>query len=507
MLSDDRLRSGLRGLLSAMTVGLLVVGLATCATAGSIVIAQSTDATSMDPAFRGDTATGNVQRHIFDTLLIRTPDMTLTPGLAESVRRVGDTKWVVKLRKGVTFSNGQPMNAEAVKFSIERILDPKLKAPTRQWWVNFKKVEAVGDLTVEITTERLDPLFQARLSLLAVVPPRYLREVGDAKFSLQPIGTGPYTLAEWKKDDHATLAANPTHWGGKPKIERVTFKVVPEELSRVAALQTGEADIAVGLSPAQGDFLRTVKDLRVETVPATRVMTLMFDPDASPGGNLKFRQAVAHAVNREEIIKGLFKGYAVPLKSIFSPGIPFWPKEVDTAFPYDPEKAKKLVAELGLGKGEIVMRSSAGRYPFDRETALAIGAQLAKVGLNVKVRPEEWNSFFNDLKAKTMSAVFLMGQGNVWFDPYPQIEAFHYSKGFLSTWRDPEVDALLDASHKAEGAERAKVFGRALQKLHDTAAVVSLFAQVNIFGVNNRLTWSPRPDELIWAPEMEPASK
>jgi len=96
-----------------------------------------------------------------------------------------------------------------------------------------------------------------------------------------------------------------------------------------------------------------------------------------------------------------------------------------------------------------------------------------------------------------------MGQGNVWFDPYPQIEAFHYSKGFLSTWRDPEIDALLDASHKAEGAERAKVFGQALQKLHDTAAAVPLFAQVYIFGVNNRLKWSPRPDEQIWAAEME----
>ena len=507
MLSGERLRTLFAGLGPVVVASMVVVALATGAAASSIVIAQSTDATSMDPAFRGDSATGNVQRHIFDPLLIRTPDMTIQPGLAESVRRVSDTKWVVKLRKGVTFSNGEPMNAEAVKFSLERILDPKLKAPTRQWWANFEKVEAVDEHTVEITTASLDPLFQARLTLLAVVPPKYLREVGDSKFSLQPIGTGPYKLTEWKKDDHATLIANPTHWGGKPTIERVTFRVVPEELSRVAALQTGEADIVVGLSPAQGDFLRTAKNLRVETAPGTRVMTLMFDPDAAPGGNLKFRQAVAHAVNREEIIKGLFKGYAVSLKSIFSPGIPFWPKEIDTAFPYDPEKAKKLVTELGLGNAEIVMRTSSGRYPFDRETALAIGAQLTKVGLNVKVRPDEWNSFFNDLKAKNMSAVFLMGQGNVWFDPYPQIEAFHYSKGFLSTWRDPEIDALLDASHKAEGAERAKVFGQALQKLHDTAAAVPLFAQVYIFGVNNRVKWSPRPDEQIWAAEMELASK
>jgi peptide/nickel transport system substrate-binding protein len=486
-------------------IGLLVVvasSIGFAAGKSEIVIAQSTDATSLDPAFRVDTATGNIQKHIFDSILTRNSDMSIGPGLAESVERVTDTKWVVKLRKGVSFTNGEPMNAAALKFSIERILDPKLKAPSKSWWENFTEVKILDAYTVEITTKTRDPLFQPRLTLLVAVPPKYVREVGDTKFSLQPIGTGPYGLVEWKKDDHVTLKANRNYWGGVPPIEQVTFRVVPEELSRVAALQTGEADLIVGISPAQAERLRGEKGRRIEVTPTTRIMALQFSSDVAPGNQLKFRQAVAYAVNRDEIIKGLLKGFVQPVTSFFSPGIPGWPKGMDVSFPYDLERAKKLISELNVGDAEIVMRSSSGRYPYDRDTALAIGGQLKKAGLNVKVRPEEWGTFFADLKSRKMSPVYLMGQGNVWIDPYPQLEAFFYSKGFLSTWSDPTFDALLESSNLAEGEARVKIFGQALQRLHDTAAGVPLFAQVFICGVNDRLKWKPRIDEVIWAMDM-----
>ncbi len=469
----------------------------------SVVIAQSTDATSLDPAFRVDTATGNVHMHIFDSLLIRKADMSISPGLAESVERITDTKWLVKVRRGVFFTNGEPANAAAVKFSIDRILDPKLKAPSKRWWSNFTNVKVVDDYTLEITTKGLDPLFYARMTLLVVVPPKYIKEAGDTKFSLYPIGTGPYKLVEWRKDDHITLRANKNHWSGVPSIEKVTFRVVPEELSRVAALQTGEADLIVGVSPAQALHLRNVKGRQIEMSPSTRVMCLQFDSDVPPGDQLKFRQAVAYAINRDEIIKGLLKGFAQPVTSVFSPGIPDWPKDVDTSFPFDLDKAKELVSELNLGGTEIVMRSPSGRYPHDRETALAVGGQLRKVGLNIKVRPDEWGAFFGDLKKGNMSALYLMGQGNVWLDPYPQLEAFHHSKGFISTWADPEFDALLEASNTAEGDARAKIFGQTLQRLHDQVGAVPLFAQVFIYGVNERVKWKPRVDNVIWALEME----
>ena len=476
-------------------------GWAGAASAVEITIAQSTDATSLDPAFRADTATGNVQRHLFDTLLVRKADMSIGPGLAETVEQDGPTRFTLRLRKGVTFSNGEPFDAEAVKFSIERAQNPELKAPTRSWWLPFKTVTVVDPHTVTIETAAPDPLFRARLTLLAPVPPKHVKEAGAA-FAQKPVGTGPYRLVSWRRDDAAVLEPNPTYWGDKPTFTRVTFRVVPEELSRVAALQTGEADVVAGLSPLQAAALERTPGLRVERAPSTRLATIQFDVSQPPGDNPKFREAVSHAINRDEIVKGLMRGFAAPVTSMLAPGIPDWPQDKSYVRPHDPQKAAALVKELGLGNQEILMRTPSGRYPSDRETALAVAAQLGKAGLNVRVRPDEWGRFFDDLKARKVSPLYLMGQGNVWLDPYPQIEAFQKTGGFLSTWSDPQVDALLERSNTVPEGERKAIFGQILERLNETAAVVPLYAHLVLFGVRDNVKWTARPDEQVLATEM-----
>ena len=188
--------------------------------------------------------------------------------------------------------------------------------------------------------------------------------------------------------------------------------------------------------------------MRVERAASTRVMAVQFDNDEALGDNQKFREAVAYAIDRDAIIKGLLRGYGVPAKSILSPGIPEWPSDKDFTRKHDLEKAKALVKELGLEGREIVMRTSSGRYPNDRETALAIGAPAPEGGPQHQGAPEEWGTFFEDLKNHKMSALYLSGQGNVWLDPYPQIEAFHTTKGLLSAWSDPKIDELLAKSNE-----------------------------------------------------------
>jgi len=199
----------------------------------------------------------------------------------------------------------------------------------------------------------------------------------------------------------------------------------------------------------------------------------------------------------------LLRGYAVPAKSILSPGIPEWPSDRDFTRKHDLDRAKALVKELGLEGREIVMRTSSGRYPNDRETALAIGAQLQKAGLNIKVRPEEWGTFFEDLKNHKMSALYLSGQGNIWLDPYPQIEAFHTSKGLLSAWSDPQIDQMLAKSNEVPVEQRQAVFTQILDRLNETTAAVPLFAQQILYGVRGGVEWKPRPDEQILAHEMK----
>lgn len=480
----------------------LVLAAAPATFAQQVVIAQSTDATSMDPAFRGDTATGNIQRHIFDTVLQRGADMEIGPALAESVERETETQWLVKLRPDISFSNGEPVDAQALKFSIERAASDELAAPTQGWWKGFTSTEIVDAQTLRITTSGPDPLFRARMTLLAPVPPKYLGDVGEEEFARKPIGSGPYVLDEWRQGEAVTLSRNPDYWGEPPAIETVVFRVVPEELSRISALRTGEADVVAALSPTQAAALEAEDDIRVGRTPGTRVMVIQFDDTLPPGDNLKFRQAVSKAINRDAIIKGLLKGYGVPVNSILSPGIPEWPKGTDYTHSYDLEGAKALFAELQLPGDAIVLRSPSARYPNDRETALAVGQQLQEAGLNVEVRPEEWGRFFDDLKNGEVSPLYLMGQGNVWLDPYPQVQAFHASDGFLSTWDDEQLDSLLAESNQVSVDERAQVFDKTLRHVADTVAAVPLYAQEVLYGISSDITWQPRPDEQILATEM-----
>ena len=483
--------------------GLALSGLS--AWASEITIAQSTDAVSLDPAFRADTATGNVQRHIHDSILFRNANSEIEPRLAQSVEQLSPKQWEIKLRSGLKFSNGELLDAHAVKFSIERLQNPELKSPIRGWWTGMTEIKIIDDLTLHITTKEVDPIFDARMTLLSPIPPKYLEEVGSEGFSLKPIGSGPYKLVEWRRDESIVLERNADYWGDKPSVEKVTFRVLPENLARVAALRTGEVDVIANVSPDQALALENADGVEVARTPSTRVMAIQFDINKAPGDNAVFREAVAYAINSDAIIQGLMRGFASPVNSILSPGIPSWPRDTDYTISHDLAKAKELIASSGLGDQEILMRAPSGRYSLDRETALAVAGQLKEAGLNIKVRPDEWGVFFGDLKNRSVSAIYLMGQGNVWLDPYPQIDAFQRTGGFLSTWEDSELDALLDKSNTVRGAERTQVFGQALERIKQTHAAVPLFALQALYGVSNKVTWQPRADEHIFAFEMEVA--
>jgi len=471
----------------------------------SIVIAQTTDASTLDPAFRVDTTTGNNILHIYDPLMMRGPDMEVVPWLAESVEKISDYVWEVQLKRGVFFTNGEALNAAAVRFSLERILDPEMQSPMKRWFVTIASiddVEIVDDYTLRFTTSSLDPLFTVRMTFLFPVPPLYVQRVGDSYFGLHPIGTGPYELVEWVRDDHITLRAKSDYWTGIPPIQDVTFRVVPEELSRVAALLNGEADLITSISPYQAEFLRGVSGMRIESAAGSRVITVDFDIDVGPADQLKFRQLVSYAIDRDEIIEGLLRGFAQPVTASLSPGTPGWVKDADDyTYPYDPVMARQLAEELGLTGQEILMRASTSD-PDHQDIVLAIASQLADVGITVKISMEEWGSWFADLKNHDQSALYLNSQGNVWIDPYPQLDAFYHSQGFISCYRNTEVDALLAASNEVLGEARAAIFGQILKILEDDAAGVPLFARVFTYGVSNRLSWSPRSDDVIRVMEM-----
>lgn len=468
----------------------------------TLIIGQTGDIVSLDPARRVDTLTGIVQRHLYSPVLSRMPDMSVGPGVAVKHERVSPTKWRLTLREGMKFSNGEPVDAEAVRFTIARLNAEETKSPIRSFFVNLVKVEVESPTVVTIETSGPDALFEARMTNLQLVPPKYTTEAGAAKFNEAPIGSGPYTFERWKRNEEVVLVANPTYGGpDKPKFKRLVFRPIPEELARISAVKTGAVHLVTSLSPSQAGNLKAAEGVQVLSAPSNRVMVVQFNKMAEPANDPRFRRAVGFAINRDEIIKGLMKGHADPVTTIYGAAIQGVPK-IPGDFPYDPDQAKKLIEELGLKGKEIEVGGAVGRYPLDRETALAVGAQLRRVGLNVKVRTTEYGTFAEDIKANRVGPVFIQPHGNVWLDPLPQIIAFMYSKGHWSGWRDPGLDVMIDKANNADGPERVVLVGDLIKKLRDEAIAVPLFAHQVIYGAAPGLSWRPRSDDLIIAEEI-----
>ena len=208
-----------------------------------LVVAQGVDMQTGDPHRTTLTHAVNVLANIYDTLIGRDASLALRPGLAIAWRAVDATTWEFKLRQGVKFHNGEPFNAQAVKFSFERMLDPKTKWPGAGALQPIKSVTVVDDSTVRFTTERPWPLMPRYLGYYGMIVPPALAQSGEEALIRQPVGTGPYKFVRWVKDDRVELEANADYWGGKPRINRVTFRAIPSESSRLAELLAGSVHL------------------------------------------------------------------------------------------------------------------------------------------------------------------------------------------------------------------------------------------------------------------------
>ena len=220
---------------------------------GRVVVAVSSEPTTFDAHVFSDQPTYNVMLNVFDTLVERGPDMQLRPLLAESYRLVDDRTWQFKLRKGIQFTNGEPFNAQVVKWNVERMLDPATKSKNIGRVSSIERVDVVDDLTVNIRTKTPYPILDAQLArVVHMMPPRYVQEKGAAYIATNPIGTGPYRVVRWVKDDELVLEANERYWRGAPRIKTIVIKPIPETTARVYALLNGEVDLAGGIAPQPG---------------------------------------------------------------------------------------------------------------------------------------------------------------------------------------------------------------------------------------------------------------
>lgn len=483
------------------TLVLLLALLAAAAMAQPVVVMQSADAKTLDPTLNRETPTFNIMLNIFDGLLHKNPDGTFAPDLATSWQATDPTTWDLKLRQGVTFQNGEPFNADAVKFTVDRLLDPEVKSPIARGFAFIDSVEVVDPYTIRIHTNAPQPLAETYFSELMIVPPAYFTEVGADRFGTEPIGTGPYQLVKWTRDVALTLKANPDYWAGPAAIQDLVFKPVPEAITRFASLSSGEADLITQVPPSLTSSIEAAQGARLETVDGARVIYIGINTlSANPAlQDARVRTALNLAIDRKGIVQGIFGGLATPTTALLT-SIDFGFNPDLSPYPYDPEQAKKLLADAGYASGlKLVLGTPNGRYVNDAQVAQAVAAQLQAIGVTVDLQVREYGAYVGELFSGKAPDLFLIGWGNAPFDADFIYYNLLRTGQLLAYVSDPTLDAFLDQGHDSvDRSVRAEAYRQATQRIYDQAYVIDLYKQKDAYGVSDRLQWTPRADEFIW---------
>ena len=464
------------------------------AATGEATLVLGVDAESLDPLVTTNAFSRSMMKAMFDTLVVLDPKLAPQPALATSWETPNDTTWRFKLRPGVKFHDGSPFNATVAKYSLERFVDPNTKNPEAAVLKPITVVKVVDEATLELTT---DGPFAATLTALQnafMMSPTAVQAAGD-QVAKKPVGTGQYRFVEWVPGERLVMEANPDYWGTKAKIQRLTWKPVAEASPRIVSLRTGQADLIANIPPQLMDQV-SGPDMKLERVPGI-LIAIMFNFAMKPFDDLKVRQALNYAVNVDEIIQFVLGGAATRLASATKPGM-LGHDPVLKPYPYDPAKAKQLLAEAGFPNGfEATLDAPNGRYLNDKAVAEAIVGQLNKVGLNITLNMPEYPALVQKIVGHT-SQFYLIGS----VEPATEIafpRAFKSGGAFYQAYPNQEVADTIDhANRTLDRAQREQLFRQVNAQIQQDAPWLFLYAQQDTYGLRSRLQgFEARPDPYI----------
>src|SRR5262250_3851872 len=326
----------------------------------TLVVALVAHAPTLDPHMHFKRVGILVNVNMFDSLLHRNTKLEFEPSLATSWKAVSDTQWEFKIRKGVRFHNGDIMTAEDVKYSFDRVLDPKKKSPQYGNIRAIKDVRVVDPETIVITTDKPFPLLLERLTFFCIVPKKHVESVGDQAFgTTAAVGTGPWKFVEWKRDQLIRLEAFDQHWRGKPPFRQLIFRAIPEVATQVAEIKTGGVDIIRNVSADLVPELKTNPQTYVSSTPILRVHSVELDMRVAPFDKKAVRQAANYAIDKQTVVQKLMASLGRPVATTVQPQAFGYDPEVK-AYPYDPKKAKELLTQAGYASGvDVTLHSAA----------------------------------------------------------------------------------------------------------------------------------------------------
>jgi len=454
-----------------------------------------------------------VNINMFDSLIHRNPKLQYEPSLALSWKSLSPTQWEFKLRTGVKFHNGDTMTAEDVKFSFDRVLEPgseKKKSPQYGNIRAIKEVKIVSPDTIQLVTDKPFPLLLERLVFFPIVPKKHAEKVGDEAFgSTAAVGTGPWKLVEFKRDQHLRLEAHEQHWRGKPPFKHLTFRAIPESATEVAELKTGGVDIIRNVAADLLPDLKSNPATYVSTTPILRVHYMHLDMRTAPFDKRLVRQAANHAIDRQTIITKLMGGLGREVATVVQPQA-FGHDPSVTPYTYDPKKAKALMAQAGYANGvDVTFHSSAVAF---RPVFEALCQMLTEVGIRATPKMWDpgpaWNKFLQTEGKATHGGYGSWGNYSV-FDADAVLHPLFHAEpgGWIGKWyaRVEGLDKLIDEGRSTTDATARKRTYAQIQKLiKDEAPAVFLFLQFDVLGISKKVDYAARGDEWLWLFDAKP---
>jgi peptide/nickel transport system substrate-binding protein len=404
-----RIRVGVL-LLAIVSVGFW--GAPASAQSDALVIGLATDPLNLDPRGAAHIIAWSVVYHIADPLVAKDKNAKIVPMLAESWDRPDPRTWRFRLRRDVKFHNGEPFTSESVKATIEAMLNPEqmksqnvqISSQIAAGLRSIERVDTPDPHTAVIVTKTPFRPLPVNLSLLGMAPASAAK--AGPSYVAHPVGTGPYKLVEYAPGSRVVLEANPAYWGPKPKFRRLTFRIMPENATRIAGLMSGELMGITNVPPDAIERIRGNKDLEVQSILTSRYTFLFLQNDRPPFNDRRVRLAVNHALNKEQINNGLYKGLARPAEAPMGPAAAFFNGGL-RPYAFDLAKAKQLLAEAGYPNGlKITMGTPSGRFINDRQVGEASAAMLTRAGFSVDLRVEEWGTMLANMFARKYDAIY-----------------------------------------------------------------------------------------------------
>ena len=417
-----------------------------------LIMGYTTEPEGLDPHRTAAASTFTVTNNIYDTLVGVTPQWGTEPRLAK--------EWVISddgmeitftLRDDVYFHNGRQMTAKDVEYSFNRLKDAE--SPKARDYENIVEIEVLDNNNIKFTTAELDvELLKSFVYPWAAVVP----EEDVANLKTKPVGTGAFTLQEWVPQQHLILQKNDNYYGDEIKLQTVKMVLIPDATSMMAGFQVGDLDII----PLTGDQVTMVEgneDYKVISVPMNAVQIMSLNTENEYLSNEKVRQAIAMAINKDDVIEASMFGYGAKIGSHLPPTSPDY-YDANNVIEYNPEKAKELLKEAGYENGFTINMSLPKNYQLHVDAGQVIADQLGKIGINVNIQLIEWGTWLSDVYgAKNFDSTVVGHTGRL--DSYAFLSRYKSDSNDYISLTTGEVDELLEnALHELDESKRKEIY-------------------------------------------------